>query len=157
LKVGSFFRCASTFFCTQPDDVVCDLSGYDVSRCTYFLWLITLLVAFISTVPCQLKPRSARADRARRRSTSAKGDPFASPFGDARPREEVLMSRGIDIKAVDSRIEEKAAVPKFTKVRLSLKGDSPLVDPQFFGVAHLYYYCVSFRTRKLRLKLFVPS
>lgn len=60
-------------------------------------------------------PRSAR--RERRKSLSARGDPFApckNPFGEARPREVVLASRGIDPALFDRRIERKSRMHHFT-------------------------------------------
>jgi len=42
-----------------------------------------------------------------------------NPFGNARPREEILAQKGIDFKAVDQRIERKAQVAHYhyTRVR----------------------------------------
>lgn len=40
-------------------------------------------------------------------STQPHSSPSANPFGDARPREEVLADKGIDAKEVDSKIEQQ--------------------------------------------------
>ena len=39
-----------------------------------------------------------------------------NPFGNARPREEILARKGIDVKALDRRIEIKAHVVHYTRV-----------------------------------------
>ncbi|KAL7532086.1 hypothetical protein ACHAWF_004008 [Thalassiosira exigua] len=60
----------------------------------------------------RLKPRSANAG-----STSQDPSPRAggsNPFGAAKPREEVLASKGIDASLVDKRVERKASVPRLT-------------------------------------------
>lgn len=59
-----------------------------------------------------LKPRSAKAaqDQAAAHASSAK----SNPFGAAKPREEVLASKGIDATLVDKRVERKAHVPRLT-------------------------------------------
>jgi len=57
----------------------------------------------------QLKPRSARANR-QRQSSSTKGN----LFGDAKPREEILQKRGVDVQTIDSKFERKAAVLQYT-------------------------------------------
>jgi hypothetical protein len=62
----------------------------------------------------QLKPRSVGSQEAVASSRSNK----PSPFGAAKPREEVLISKGIDPTTIDSKIAKKAARSHlaFTKV-----------------------------------------
>ena len=43
--------------------------------------------------------------------------PSANPFGDARPREEVLADKGIDAKEMDTKIEEQAVMEKEVAIR----------------------------------------
>ena len=63
----------------------------------------------------QLKKRSVGpATNVESSRTSAKNN----PFGAAKPREEVLASKGIDVSTIDSRIDKKAVVARFTKVRI---------------------------------------
>lgn len=66
----------------------------------------------------QLKPRSAEgaAEAAKSDATSSKAK--SNPFGAAKPREEVLQKKGVDVKLVDSRIEKKAEILHLTKVRV---------------------------------------
>eukprot|EP00816_Leptocylindrus_hargravesii_P003936 CAMPEP_0196825852 /NCGR_PEP_ID=MMETSP1362-20130617/93297_1 /TAXON_ID=163516 /ORGANISM="Leptocylindrus danicus, Strain CCMP1856" /LENGTH=214 /DNA_ID=CAMNT_0042206351 /DNA_START=618 /DNA_END=1262 /DNA_ORIENTATION=+ len=57
-------------------------------------------------------PRSPRSPRMRRtRSSSCK----SNPFGDAKPREEVLQIRGVDPAKMDQILECKASVKVFTE------------------------------------------
>lgn len=58
-----------------------------------------------------LKPRSAQGVAA---ATSGGASRKSNPFGAAKPREDVLASKGIDAHIVDNRIEKKAAVRRFT-------------------------------------------
>jgi len=55
-----------------------------------------------------LKPRSAKKESSSKSSSS-------SIFGQAKPREEVLADKGIDVKTVDERIQKKAAVLHLTR------------------------------------------
>jgi hypothetical protein len=48
-------------------------------------------------------------------SKSGGGSGKSDPFGAARPREQVLKQRGVDVALMDSRIERKAEVHHFTK------------------------------------------
>ncbi|KAL7470513.1 hypothetical protein ACHAXS_010767 [Conticribra weissflogii] len=58
-----------------------------------------------------LQPRSSTAAA----SAAAPASPSKpNPFGAAKPREEVLASKGIDPTLVDTRIEKKAHVPRLT-------------------------------------------
>merc|ERR1719221_2446798 len=59
-----------------------------------------------------LKPRSANAgkDNGGGGGVSSK----SNPFGAAKPREQVLASKGIDAKQVDQRVERKAHRTKLT-------------------------------------------
>lgn len=65
----------------------------------------------------QLKPRStagsaggASQQQTRQRSLSSKGN----PFGAAKPREEILQQRGLDVSVQDSKFERKAAVRTYS-------------------------------------------
>eukprot|EP00585_Thalassiosira_rotula_P014162 CAMPEP_0196164774 /NCGR_PEP_ID=MMETSP0911-20130528/886_1 /TAXON_ID=49265 /ORGANISM="Thalassiosira rotula, Strain GSO102" /LENGTH=159 /DNA_ID=CAMNT_0041430081 /DNA_START=23 /DNA_END=498 /DNA_ORIENTATION=- len=60
----------------------------------------------------QLKPRSATAGKSS--GASGGGSSKSNPFGAAKPREEVLASKGIDASLVDKRVERKASVPRLT-------------------------------------------
>mmetsp|Transcript_19534 Transcript_19534/g.40444 ORF Transcript_19534/g.40444 Transcript_19534/m.40444 type:complete len:387 (+) Transcript_19534:81-1241(+) len=57
-----------------------------------------------------LKPRSSTATATPASPSSTK----PNPFGAAKPREEVLASKGIDPTLVDTRIEKKAHAPRLT-------------------------------------------
>eukprot|EP00580_Thalassiosira_gravida_P007770 CAMPEP_0201627478 /NCGR_PEP_ID=MMETSP0493-20130528/2646_1 /ASSEMBLY_ACC=CAM_ASM_000838 /TAXON_ID=420259 /ORGANISM="Thalassiosira gravida, Strain GMp14c1" /LENGTH=161 /DNA_ID=CAMNT_0048097931 /DNA_START=203 /DNA_END=684 /DNA_ORIENTATION=+ len=59
----------------------------------------------------QLKPRSATAGKS---TASGGGHSKSNPFGAAKPREEVLASKGIDASLVDKRVEQKASVARLT-------------------------------------------
>jgi len=63
----------------------------------------------------QLKPRSAEGAAEAARSDATGGKAKSNPFGAAKPREEVLQKKGVDVKLVDSRIDKKAEVLHFTK------------------------------------------
>lgn len=65
----------------------------------------------------QLKPRStagstggASQQQPRQSSLSSKGN----PFGAAKPREEILQQRGLDVSVQDSKFERKAAVRTYS-------------------------------------------
>lgn len=60
-----------------------------------------------------LKPRSATAATDAARSGGG-GSSKSNPFGAAKPREQVLASKGIDASLVDKRVERKASVPRLT-------------------------------------------
>jgi len=66
----------------------------------------------------QLKPRSAAAAQAQDAhppaASSSSGSSKSNPFGAAKPREEVLASKGIDASLVDKRVERKASVARLT-------------------------------------------
>lgn len=53
-----------------------------------------------------MKPRSARQPRTRSLSSKAGG----SLFGNARPREEILQQRGVDVQNLDTCFERKAKI-----------------------------------------------
>jgi hypothetical protein len=58
-----------------------------------------------------LKPRSngsAASSRDTPTSTSQSGGGKANPFGAAKPREQVLQQRGVDIKSLDDKFEKKS-------------------------------------------------
>ncbi|CAB9523458.1 expressed unknown protein [Seminavis robusta] len=57
-------------------------------------------------------PRSARAERSRRRSTSARGDPFSN----AKPHEEGLKSPEPGARSMDFNLKEKAASARFSNM-----------------------------------------
>mmetsp|Transcript_33656 Transcript_33656/g.38977 ORF Transcript_33656/g.38977 Transcript_33656/m.38977 type:complete len:255 (+) Transcript_33656:111-875(+) len=59
----------------------------------------------------QLKPRSANAGNSGNNTASSSK---SNPFGSAKPREEVLASKGIDSHLVDARIEQKAQPKRLT-------------------------------------------
>mmetsp|Transcript_21099 Transcript_21099/g.38162 ORF Transcript_21099/g.38162 Transcript_21099/m.38162 type:complete len:302 (-) Transcript_21099:159-1064(-) len=59
-----------------------------------------------------LKPRSATAGQDHH--ASGGGSSKSNPFGAAKPREEVLASKGIDASLVDKRVERKASVPRLS-------------------------------------------
>eukprot|EP00978_Attheya_sp_CCMP212_P034544 scaffold145139_cov40-Attheya_sp.AAC.1 len=63
----------------------------------------------------QLKPRSATAGSTAAAPSSSSSSGKSNPFGAAKPREEVLASKGIDAKLVDARIQKKAAGVKLTR------------------------------------------
>lgn len=60
----------------------------------------------------QLKPRSTKKPS---ESSGTSAASSSSPFGAAKPREEVLAQKGIDPKLVDERIQKKATPLRFTK------------------------------------------
>jgi len=60
----------------------------------------------------KLKPRSVTAGQPT--PSSSGGSSKSNPFGAAKPREEVLASKGIDASLVDKRVERKANVPRLT-------------------------------------------
>ncbi|KAL3816073.1 hypothetical protein ACHAXA_009711 [Cyclostephanos tholiformis] len=63
----------------------------------------------------QLKPRSANPGSSDpSSSSSSSGGSKSNPFGAAKPREEVLASKGIDASLVDMRVERKASVARLT-------------------------------------------
>lgn len=68
----------------------------------------------------QLKPRSATASGDHGGGGSSGK---SNPFGAAKPREQVLASKGIDASLVDKRVERKASVP-----RLSAEQDKQVED-----------------------------
>mmetsp|Transcript_14590 Transcript_14590/g.20621 ORF Transcript_14590/g.20621 Transcript_14590/m.20621 type:complete len:213 (-) Transcript_14590:48-686(-) len=61
----------------------------------------------------QLKPRSATKKHDASSASASSGK--SNPFGAAKPREEVLASKGIDAKSIDEKIQKKATVLHFTK------------------------------------------
>ena len=77
-----------------------------------FFVLLSLYVLICTLNFSQLKPRSAGAGAVGSPRSSGKNN----PFGAAKPREEVLASKGIDVSTIDSRIDKKAHVAHFTKV-----------------------------------------
>mmetsp|Transcript_33262 Transcript_33262/g.67113 ORF Transcript_33262/g.67113 Transcript_33262/m.67113 type:complete len:170 (-) Transcript_33262:1061-1570(-) len=89
----------------------------------------------------QLKPRSAEGAAEAARSDATGGKAKSNPFGAAKPREEVLQKKGVDVKLVDSRIDKKAEVLHFTKVRtvrvVSCRADSIRFDSVRFGSVRL--------------------
>ena len=63
----------------------------------------------------QLKPRSVRPiddTNASRPATTSSGK--ANPFGAAKPREQVLQQRGVDVGQLDSKFERKARVHHYS-------------------------------------------
>ena len=60
----------------------------------------------------KLAPRSAAAAAARTGSGSSK----SNPFGAAKPREEVLSRKGVDVNEVEKKIEAKVAVSKSVRL-----------------------------------------
>lgn len=61
----------------------------------------------------QLKPRGS-SSQSQQQASSNSGK--SSIFGAAKPREEVLASKGIDAKLVDERITKKATTVHYTRV-----------------------------------------
>jgi hypothetical protein len=62
----------------------------------------------------QLKPRSKAAGATGGFAATGK----ANPFGAARPREEILKAKGVDVAKIDAALEEKTRrLPRLSKVR----------------------------------------
>mmetsp|Transcript_64530 Transcript_64530/g.76399 ORF Transcript_64530/g.76399 Transcript_64530/m.76399 type:complete len:212 (+) Transcript_64530:163-798(+) len=62
----------------------------------------------------QLKPRSVGTSRTPQSQPSPRSS-SSNPFGNAKPREEVLAGKGIDAKLVDARIQKKATTLHLTR------------------------------------------
>ena len=60
-----------------------------------------------------MKPRSNRRIQIEPPLSPASSSK-SNPFGAAKPREQVLRQRGIDVKSLDAKFEEKAKITKFT-------------------------------------------
>ena len=100
----SMYLCSSATHVDSLDTLSC-LSCYFCRcchrRCSQWCLLITL-------TQCSLLKTYSQA--AATSSTAAS----SSIFGAAKPREEVLQSKGIDPKAVEKRVEKKASIVRFT-------------------------------------------
>lgn len=85
------------------------------------LSLLLLFVSFSHPIPLlfthlrwwKLKPRSNRGIQIEPPLSPASSSK-SNPFGAAKPREQVLRQRGIDVKSLDAKFEEKAKITKFT-------------------------------------------
>lgn len=60
-----------------------------------------------------LQPRGTTNTTESSSTTTAK----SNPFGAAKPREEILKAKGVDIKVADEKIEAKVAKPRYTKAQ----------------------------------------
>lgn len=72
-------------------------------------------------IQIQLSPRSFTTSNVistmHQNDISPSNKTRVNPFGNARPREEILARKGIDVKALDLRIENKAHFVHYTRVR----------------------------------------
>jgi pyruvate/2-oxoglutarate dehydrogenase complex dihydrolipoamide acyltransferase (E2) component len=95
----------------------------------------------------QLKPRSQAAASAATHASAGK----SNPFGAAKPREEVLASKGIDPKLVEERIEKKAHAVHYTRVRQTN------VVPMIAHVPISHFLLIFFRNKKHKLHRYRPN
>lgn len=63
----------------------------------------------------ELKPRTVSSKVSPQSSAQESNNRKSNPFGAAKPREEVLASKGIDSKLVDLKFQKKASIVHFTK------------------------------------------
>lgn len=61
-----------------------------------------------------MKPRSNRRNQVNVEPPQLSSSPKSNPFGAAKPREQVLRQRGVDVKSLDAKFEEKAKGCKFS-------------------------------------------
>lgn len=73
-----------------------------------------------TNTPCfvfsyQLKPRSDRNLQQVDIDPPLSPKSKSNPFGSAKPREQVLRQRGVDVKSLDAKFEEKARVSRYSE------------------------------------------
>jgi len=66
-------------------------------------------------VKLALKPRTVSSEASPQNSAPSNSERKNNPFGAAKPREEVLASKGIDSKLVDMRFQKKASITHYSK------------------------------------------